>query len=39
MRPENLLQKAKGLIDRYDHVLEQLEKKQEMTDDLIDEIL
>jgi hypothetical protein len=39
MRPENLLQKARELIDRYDHVLEQLEKKQEMTDDLIDQIL
>jgi hypothetical protein len=39
MRPENLLQKARELIDRYDNVMEQLEKKQEMTDEMIDEIL
>ena len=39
MTPEKLLTIARELVNKYDEINESLEKKQEMSDEMIDEIL
>ena len=39
MNPEKLLTIARELVNKYDEINESLQKKQEMTDEMIDEIL
>jgi hypothetical protein len=39
MTPTELLQIARDLIIKYDEINETLQKKEEMTDEMIDEIL